>query len=244
MCLTTACLSPRYRHASKKTPPAVTLDKKFPPASLDATLNTVIISGGPGSWKKEAYWDEYVLTLHNTGEQPLQVGSVKLLDFAGTAQTPGDDPWKLERESKSLAKRYQDGGMTVVRAAAPRVLATAAQPSIAAGAAAAGAGAATVATATAVAVPVYGATVLGINIHNKKSITQEFKRRRLALPLTLAAGETQSGSVFFPMVPNPRSLVVSFSSSGADGGESRPSESVLPLDFLQGLHVKETSGKD
>lgn len=243
LCLTTACLSPRYKHASNKTPPAVTLDKKFPATSLDAHLNTVIIPNGPGSWKREAYWDEYVLTLHNPSDQPLQVGSVKLVDFAGSSQAPGDDPWKLERESKSLAKRYKDGGMTVVRAAAPRVLATAAQPSLAAGAAAAGAGAATVATATAVAVPVYGATVLGINIHNKKSITKEFKRRRLALPLTLAAGETQRGSVFFPMVPNPRSLVVSFA-SGAESADSHPTDPVLPLDFLQGLHVKETAGKD
>jgi hypothetical protein len=41
----------------------------------------------------------------------------------------------------------------------------------------------------------------------------------------------------FPMVPNPQSLIVSWSSE-SDGGNS-----VLPLDFLQGLHVKGAQAK-
>jgi hypothetical protein len=214
------------------------LNVNFPPAPLEASLYTLIIPGGPGSWKKEAFWDEYVVTFHNSGDQPFQVASIKLVDFTGSPRQPGDDPWKLERESKSLAKRYQDAGMTVVRVAAPRVLVTAAESSRAAGAAIGGAGAATAATATAVALPLYGATVLGMNLHNKKSIKAEFNRRRLRLPLALAAGETRTGSLFFPLVPNPQSLIVSWSSE-SDGGDS-----VLPLDFLQGLHVKGARAKD
>jgi hypothetical protein len=214
------------------------LNVKFPAAPLETDLNTLIIPGGPGSWKKEAFWDEYVVTFHNSGDQPFQVASVKLVDFTGSPRQPGDDPWKLERESKSLAKRYQDAGMTVVRVAAPRVLVTAAESSGAAGAAIGGAGAATAATATAVALPLYGATVLGMNLHNKKSIMAEFNRRRLRLPLVLAAGETRTGSLSFPMVPNPQSLIVSWSS------ESEGGDSVLPLDFLQGLHVKGAQAKD
>ncbi len=235
--LMTGCLSPRYKHASKRTPPAVMLNENFPPGSLQASLNTVIVSGGPGSWKKEAFWDEYVVTFHNSSDQPMQIASVELVDFTGSPIQPGEDPWKLERESKSLAKRYRDAGMTVVRVAAPRALVTAAESSGAASAAIGGAGAATAATASVVALPVYGATVLGINIHNKKSITEEFDRRRVRLPLVLAPGETRTGSVFFPMVPNPQSLAVSWSNE-SDGRDPHPSESVLPLDFLQGLHTK------
>jgi hypothetical protein len=235
------CLSPRYKRATKKTPPAVILNVKFPPAPLETNLYTLIVPGGPGSWKKEAFWDEYVVTFHNSGDRPLQVTSIKLVDFTGSPRPPGDDPWKLERESKSLAKRYRDAGMTVVRVAAPRILVTAAESSGTAGAAGAaigGTGAATAATATAVALPLYGATVLGMNLHNKKSILAEFNRRRLRLPSVLAAGETRTGSLFFPMVPNPQSLIVSWS-SGSEGGDS-----VLPLDFLQGLHVKGAQAKD
>ena len=131
--------------------------------------------------------------------------------------------------------------MTVVRVAAPRVLVTVAESSGAASAAIGGAGAATAATVTAAALPVYGATVLGMNLHNKKSIEAEFNRRRLRLPLVLAAGETRTGSLFFPMVPNPQSLIVSWSS---ESGNSRAGDSVLPLDFLQGLHVKGPQAKD
>jgi hypothetical protein len=237
LCLLTGCLSPKYKRASSKSPAAVMLNVNFPPAPLEAHLNTLIIPGGPGSWKKEAFWDEYVVTFHNSGDQPAQVASVALVDFTGSNRSPGDDPWKLERESKSLAKRYKDAGMTVVRVAAPRALATAAESSGAASAAIGGAGAATAATATAVALPLYGATVLGVNLHNKKSIRVEFNRRRLHLPLVLAAGETTTGSLFFPMVPNPQSLIVSWSS------ESHGGDSVLPLDFLQGLHVKGAQAK-
>jgi len=169
------------------------------------------------------------------------------MDFNGVPRQPGNDPWKLERESKSLARRYRDAGVTVVRIAAPRLLVTTAEPSVAAAAGIGGAGAAAATTATAVALPVYGATVLGINLHNKKSIAAEFSRRRLPLPVVIAPGETRTGSLFFPMVPNPRSLIV-HSSSETDGGQDhgavRVDDSVLPLDFLQGLHVKGASAKE
>ena len=215
------------------------LNVDFPPAPLQTSLNTVIISGGPGSWKKQAFWDEYVVTFHNSGEQPFQVESVELVDFAGASRSPGDDPWKLERESKTLAKRYRDAGMTVVRVAAPRILVTGAESSSAAGAAIGAGAAATAATATAVALPVYGAPVVGIHLHTRTTRTDEFNRRRLRLPLVLAPGDTRTGSLFFPMVPNPQSLIVRWSHESASE-DSRASDSVLPLDFLQGLHVRGT----
>ena len=81
-------------------------------------------------------------------------------------------------------------------------------------------------------VPVYYITVVTINHRNKAAVVAEFNRRRLVLPLTLPPGGTRIGSFFFPMVPNPRSLGLRWSTGPASG------ESVLPLDFLHGLHVK------
>jgi hypothetical protein len=78
---------------------------------------------------------------------------------------------------------------------------------------------------------VYGLAILGINKHHKAIIKAEFDRRRLPLPLTLAPGETRTGSLFFPMVPNPRSLDLNWSNESGSG------DSVLALDFLHGLHV-------
>jgi hypothetical protein len=61
---------------------------------------------------------------------------------------------------------------------------------------------------------------------------REFGRRRLALPLVLAPGETRSGSLFFPMVPSPCSLSLRWSDEAGSG------DAVLALGFLHDLHVK------
>ena len=232
----TGCVSANYKFASKDTPPAHALNVHFPPAPLEATLASVITDGGPGSWKREEFWDEYVVTLNNTGQQPLQVASVTLVDFAGTSRSAGDDPWALERQSKTLERKYRDSGMAFARIAVPRILVTSAEPVVIASAGVGAAGAAAAATATAEALPVYGLAILGINRHHKSAIKAEFNRRRLPLPLSLAPGETRTGSLFFPMVPNPRSIDLNWSN------ESDTGDSVLALDFLNGLHVTAASG--
>ena len=70
------------------------------------------------------------------------------------------------------------------------------------------------------------------NHEDRTDINAEFRLRRLALPVTLAPGQTRLGCLFFPMVPNPRSLSLRWS-TGQDAGEA-----VLSLKFLHGLHVK------
>lgn len=147
-------VSSKYKFADKKTPPAQTLSVHFPPAPLDANLTSIITYGGPGSWKREAYWDEYVVSLHNTGEQPLQITSATLVDFAGASRSTGDDPRALERESKTLERKYRDSGIAFARIAAPRILVSSAEPVVIANAGIGAAGAAAATTATAVALPV------------------------------------------------------------------------------------------
>lgn len=236
-CLQTGCMSPKYKFADKHAPPARALNISFPPAPVEAVLQTAITSGGPGSWKREAYWDEYVLTFHNQGDQPLQIDSVTLAGDPGISRNPGDDPWTLERASKDLEQQYRDTGTAFARMAAPRIFAATAEPGIITGAGIGSAGAAAAATTTAVALPVYGLTMWGINKHNKAAIKAEFVRRRLPLPLNLAPGETRTGSLFFPMIADPRSLSAAWS-TGSDTGDS-----VLSLDFLRGLHLKESTAE-
>jgi hypothetical protein len=235
LCALAGCVSAKYKFAGKTTPPARALNIQFPPAPLDANLATVITDKGPGSWKQEAFWDEYVVTLHNTGDQPLQVASITLVDFGGTSVSAGDDPWALERRSKTLERKYRDAGVAFARIAAPRVLVASAEPAVIANAGIGAAGAAAAATATAVALPVYGLATWGRNRHYKVAIKKEFNRRRLSVPLRLAPGETRTGSVFFPMVPNPHSLDLNWSNGSASA------DSVLALEFLRGLHIKAES---
>ena len=231
LCMASACVSPKYKRADKDTPPVQPLDVKFPSSMLDTSLYAVISDGGPGSWKRAAFWDEYVVSMHNGGAQVLTIDGATVTDYAGAPRSAGTDPWALERESKTLEKRYRETGIAFARIAAPRVIASAAEPGIVASAGVGASGAAAAATATAVAVPVYGATVFGINMHNKAAIKKEFNRRRLPLPLTLGPGETRTGSFFFPMIPNPQALTIRWGGSAGEGDTS------LELNFLEGLHV-------
>jgi hypothetical protein len=237
----TGCVASRYKPARKKTPPPRTLNVTFVPGPLEASLSALITYNGPGSWKRNAFWDEYVVALRNPGPEPLLVSDPALVDPAGTNRTPGSKPWVLERESKTLERHYKDTGIAFVRYTVPGVLILGTGMTIALanttfitwGPTTAGAGAGgTVAAATLIALPVYYVAVLTINHRNKAAMEKEFTRRRLDLPLTLAPGESRTGSLFFPMVPNPQALKLRWS-TGQTGGES-----ILPLEFLHGLHTR------
>lgn len=236
LCGQCGCVATKYKLAKKNTPPVQLLNIAFPPSPpLQPTLAALISYGGPGSWKRQALWDEYVVTIENRGEQPLTIDSAALADSAGTPYVAGSDPWALEKQSKKLEKQYRDHSEAFMRAAGPGVLIVgvgAATVSAAAGSSVfISAGVAGAAIATVVVVPVYYITVVAINHHNKKAVMTEFNRRRLPLPVTLAPGETRTGSLFYPMVRSPGSLGLAWSN---DLGSST---AVLPLEFLKALHV-------
>jgi hypothetical protein len=238
-----SCVSTKYKMAPENTPPPRLLNLAATQPPLQVALNMVIIYQGPGSWKRAAFWDEYVVTISNQGTQPLTIASAALADPVGTSHAPGADPWALEKESKTLERKFRDAGVAFVRNAGVGVVivggGVAAGGGLMAGWAGgtlAGAGSvgatAAASAAIGVALPLYYLGVWAINSDNKAAIVTEFNRRRLALPLTLAPGETRIGSLFFPMVPNPRSLGLRWS-SGTSGGEL-----LLSLESVHGLHVK------
>jgi hypothetical protein len=213
------------------TPPLVPVNLATvqPPAAM--VLHTIITSDGPGSWTREAFWDEYVVTLSNQGTQPLAIASAALTDSTGTSHAPGARLGALAKESKTLEQKYHEAGVAFVRNAGVRVVAAGGGVrlvGVPGGALAAGAGLA----AAAAAVPVPYDYIRKVDkSNNQNSIVAELTRRCLALPLLLAPGEARVGSLFFPMVPNPRALSLRWS-SGTSGGEL-----TLPLDSVHGLHV-------
>ncbi|MGB8693295.1 MAG: hypothetical protein WCD08_07295 [Steroidobacteraceae bacterium] len=230
------CVATKYKLAKKDTPAAQSLSIAFPPSlPLLPTLVSLIGYGGPGSWKRAALWDEYVVTLENRGERPLTIDSATLAGSAGTAYAAGSDPWAVEKQSKALEKQYQDRGEAFLRTAGPGVVivgvGAATASATAGGVAFVSPAVAGAAVATIVVLPVYYATVIGINHHNKKAVMTEFKRRRLSLPLTIAPGETRTGSLFYPMVRSPGSLTLNWSNEGGSATTK------LSLEFLHALHV-------
>lgn len=227
------CISTKYKMARENTPPPRRLNLAATQPPLEVVLNMVIIYQGPASWKRAAFGDEYVVTISNQGGQPLTIASAALTDFAGTSHAPGTDPWALEKESKTLEQKYRAAGVAFLRNAGAGVVVVGGfgGVAVAAGGGVMAAGSAALA-ATGVAVPIYFLTVVAINSDNKAGIVAEFNRRRLAPPLTLVPGETRIGSLFFPMIPSPRALTLRWSSGTSGDGLT------LPLDSLQGLHVK------
>jgi hypothetical protein len=238
LCLQSGCIATKYKLAKKNTPPVQPVNIAFPPSPpIQATLASLISYRGPGSWKREALWDEYVVTLENHSERSLTVYSAMLTGSDGTSYSAGSDPWALEKQSKKLEQQYKDHGEAFLRAAGPGALIVGVGAATTVSAAAAGSAliiapaAVAAAAVTVVALPVYYGSVLGINHHNKKAVMTQFKRRQLAMPLTLAPGETRTGSLFYPMVRSPGSLSVDWSS------EPGTATAVLPLEFLHALHV-------
>jgi hypothetical protein len=230
------CVSKKkYRLAKPDTAPAQSLQWRAA-GPVDVTLTTVIVFKGPGSWKREARWDEYVVQLSNPGAQDLTVESVELIDILSQPQRPGTDPWKLEKLSYTNWEKYGKTGLKVVAGAGAVALYGAAVVSSAVGGLLGGSGAAAggaVALNVIPAVAIVNIVVVAvINHDNKKKVQAEFDRRRLGLPLALAAGESRAGSYFFPMTPGPQRLVIRGQTEG------RPWETSVDLSPLAGLHLK------
>lgn len=229
------CVSARYKPADKKTPPPVVLNLTAAQPAVEATVNTVIVYRGPGSWKRDAYWDEYVLTFVNRGSIPLVVESAGLTDLRGDTTAPGDKPWLLEKESRSRTKELNRGAKTalVQLGGGLAVMSIGGVLFSASIGATAGAASFAVGLAGAAILPFYVGGAIYRNVSRRHEIEAEFARRRLLLPATLAPGQTVSGSLFFRISPGPQRLVL----RGRSGAE--PVEVTVDLAPLKGLHLKE-----
>jgi hypothetical protein len=207
--LATACLltagcvaSTRYKMAKPGGQPAEVLGFRAVAPEVSATVQHVIVFRGPGSWKREARWDEYVLRLENPTDHPVVIREVALDDFEEHVHLPGVDPWELEKMSYTEWERLKRNGVRVAAGAGAVLGYTALLGGALAGS--------TAAATAAGLIPIVGivdvTAVAVINHKNKKAVVAEFSRRRLTLPLTLAPGEVREGSLFFTMTPGPQRL--------------------------------------
>jgi hypothetical protein len=230
------CAFSKYRLAKKGTPPPIEVNLSFNQPPVSALLHTVIIYKGPGSWKKEAYWDEYVFTIMNQGGIPLHIKSATLVDFQDNQNISGSDPWKLEKHSKDWWRRIRSSsiGRGLVLGAGAGVLfyggAGVAFAAAWTGGSGAAIGAGVVAMAAAPVIVISSITA-SVRAHNK--IEREFDRRRLVLPTTIQAGQVVKGSLFFPITPGPKRLILHYQL----GEEEHDME--FDLSPLKGLHIKE-----
>lgn len=239
----TGCVSSRYkRMAPVDSVPATTLNlsssaaaaaPESAPSPSAVSVQNVIIYRGPGSWKRDAYWDEYVVSLHNPGPTPLTIESAVLTDFQNQTATPGTAPWSIESESRTWQARAATAGGTAVKIGAGVVTTTvvgvATGASIVGGGGYAAMGGAII--GGLVAVPVFAGVTLYANVSARHEIEREFQRRRLALPATVLPGQTTQGSLFFRISPGPRQIKFHLVT---DAG---PRDETIDLSALHGLHL-------
>ena len=219
----TGCVNVKYRAAPKNTPTATALNLSVTQPPLEALLHTVIVFHGPGSWKREAYWDEYVVSLTNRGGTPLVLETATLTDFTGTASAASDNPWLLETQSRTREAE--------LRAKVKNVVVQVGSGYVGVSLATTGALAVGGFAGGLIMLPAYVAGHIYVNVHSREKIQDEFTRRRLALPATIAPGATVQGSFFFRISPSPRHLSLLFQQDGAYD------KALLDLAPLAGLHL-------
>jgi hypothetical protein len=245
----TGCVSRSYKFAEYErqakplnfaaTPPPADAAANAP--FVEASVNTVIILHGPGSWKRHAYWDEYVLSLHSRADTPVTLESATLTDFQDQGVSPGANPWALEKASRSYETRLASTMGDALAIGSGVVVAGG--TGVAAGALAAAVGSASGWTTLGLlggglvaAVPVYAIGTVYRNVSHRKRIEEEFARRSLTLPLTLPPGILTQGSLFYRISPGPKRLTLRTRSADGTTGET-----IIDLSRLAGLHFKANS---
>jgi hypothetical protein len=197
--LLTPCSS--SRHIESPSPPGPALGLNATNEEVGLLLTYVLVPNGPGAWVKDAQWHEYVFTLRNLSDKTVTIERIRLVDPRGLYIDPSVNPLQLEKTSDALAAQYKDAAVAVA-------------PAVIGGVALIGAGAAigVIAPPTLlIAVPAYGIYKVQ-KAHRTAQEREELERElnRQLPSFTLAGQSTVSGSLFFPIVPNPRALTVDY----------------------------------
>ena len=217
------CVSMKYKAATKETAP-VPLNLTGEQAPVLVTVHSVIVYRGPGSWKRDAYWDEYLVSLANRGGTPATLESVALADFTGTLSAPSDSPWVLEKQSRTREEQLKANTKDVLIQVGGGyvVLSAVMTGGLAVGGFAGG----------VLAMPVFVAGTIYSNVHHRHKIEDEFARRHLVLPALIPPGQTVQGSLFFRISPGPRQIAFLMQHDGAY------LKVIVDLTPLAGLHLR------
>ncbi len=205
--------------------------------ALSARLDWVIVRDGPGTWSRNADWDEYLLQVQNRSSGALTITAARLEDSSGFVNDSIGDRKALVKATRSTAKRYDDEGIKVKAGAGAGSMVLA---GTAAGAAGLTLGAAVAYGSSAAAAGALGAilaapVIIGggfVRASNTNKVHQEIVRRHTDFPFVLGTGEGQAMDVFFPISPSPQRLVLTYQIYGREG------ELVIDTSVsLGGLHL-------
>ena len=210
-----------------------------------ATLDWVIVRDGPGTWAKNADWDEYLLRVRNQSDRRIQVTRLIVVDSLGTHIESQPGRKQLVKSSKKTARLYKESGIKVKagRGAGTMLVAGSVLTVVGAGVASvAGYGSimSGVATAGSAGAAAGGLLLLGpalavggiVRGVNNSKVNNQIELRQTVLPLEIPAGEELSLDVFFPLAPSPTMVVLTY--TDASGEHSLVIDTSTALD---GLHI-------
>lgn len=209
---------------------------------LNSIVDWVIVRDGPGTWARNADWDEYMIRVENTGAERYEIVSIAIVDSTGFLVESRQSRKLLVKGSKQTKRRYKGDGIKVKAGLSGTALVGAgvatyavALPSAYIGIAGSSAAAAGSVVAVVVAPIALAAGGITRGVRNSK-VNSEIEKRQAAFPVELNPGETKALHVFFPLAPSPQEVRITY--SGAQGQE------VLVVDVgetLRGLHMADES---
>jgi len=208
------------------------------PGNVEVTLEQVIVRGSPGSWVRDADWDEYVLRVRNDGLDPVEIQAVELASDTVAVSVHTTDYEALEDRSRANIDRLKSLGTVVALGAGivtGAVAVAAIETAAAYGAFMGGTGAGAAAVSIAPIVLIAG-TAVAVHAHTKRkgeraAIVYEIERVGFHLPRRLPAGAEVRASAFFPITPAPNRLRVRYTTAG------EAHEAVVETKPLYGLHL-------
>lgn len=213
--------------------------------SIRVNLLGVIVRDSPGTWARNADWDEYLLVITNLTDSDIEINEINLTDLLGIVLQTNSDRKELVSLSRDAVDRYDDsdlkitsgiGAGTILTAGgAIAVVGTAAAVSVAP--AAALGGAATIGMAPAMVAgaillsPVFA--VAGLKrLSNESKVSQVIEERSTDFPLAISSGEEALIDLFYPLAPAPQQLEIKYETTEGNRDFILSTENALP-----GLHI-------
>ncbi|MDH3491518.1 MAG: hypothetical protein OEM20_05875 [Gammaproteobacteria bacterium] len=211
---------------------------------IGATLDWVIVRDGPGTWAKNADWDEYLLRVNNQSDRSILVTRLLVVDSLGTRIESQPGRKQLVKSSKKTAKRYKKSGVKVKAGmGVGGLLASGAAVTVAGvgigmatmgpvlGGATAGAGAGVAVGGLLLLGPALavGGVVRGVR---NSAVNKQIELRQTVLPLEIPASSELGLGVFFPLAPSPKTVELVY--TDATGEHSLVIDTSTALD---GLHI-------
>lgn len=212
---------------------------------LEARLEWVIVRNGPGTWSRNAEWDEYLVTIRNETSGPVRITTVTIIDSLDEPLKTAGRRRELAAATRQTLRRYKNQDVDVeVGMGAEALMATGSAIYIAGAATAvavltAGATTSAAVAGTAVAAGVIGPLVLAggmLQGFNEAQVTREIVIRQTSFPVALGPGVESNLDLFFPVAPSPKRVEIQYiDTSGTH---------VLTIDtrqVLRGLHFDQNA---